>query len=500
VGAPTALPLPTHPSGLVFVCLVAMIRALCFVGLTLRACAQIRVMAPEALVSSFKDTKGRIEGSTATFGAPFYGERILGRLVYGDSKNGHTHCMESDYDVPAPDEDLVAHGDYKEVRLIHIVLVRRGKCSFVTKVKVARKKGAHAVIIVDKENSALTTSDIRRIIVADDGYGDTVDIPSLLISRQDGQQLIDFAKTTNNQVIVEMAWDVPTNHVVIVDLWMSSASRESQRFLKDFSVKRKALNEAIKFVPHYHVFGMQSATDYNHLCTSTDAQFCAEDPDGSGPITGRDVVEEDIRQLCIHEVTKIKRINLDDSSAGAAVVEYAEPFWQYVETMPDSCPLDGPTADARFGKACSETLMGSLGIDIDKVKRCVRISTAEKLRHERENIAWSPRALRINGWRYSGTLDADLVTRAICAGFVKQPDACGQLLEPVDPFKYDKPPETEGVGLGTFVMALLAVAAVTLAGLLLYKRSLTKHIHTTLREEVMLEVQAQMDTYKQLPS
>lgn len=451
-------------------------------------------------MEQFASAKGRIEGSTATFGAPFYGERILGRLVWGESKMNHTHCLEDDYSVPAPDDDLVAHGQYKEVRLIHIVMVRRGKCSFVTKVKVARKKGAHAVVIVDKEGSALTATDIRRIIVADDGYGDTVDIPSLLISRQDGQQLIDYAVMTNNQVIVEMAWDVPTNHVVIVDLWMSSASHETQRFLQEFSKKRRALNEFIKFVPHYHIFSMQVASDYNNLCTSTDAQFCAEDPDGSGPISGKDVIEEDIRQLCIHETTKVKHINLDDSSAGHSLVEFAEKYWQYVESLPTSCPLDAATADARFGKACSETLMGSIGIGIDAVKQCVRETTVDKLRHERENIAWSPRALRINGWRYSGTLDADLVTRAICAGFVKQPDACASLVEPVDPFKNDEPPPTNGVGLTTFVMALLAVAGITLAGLLLYKRSLTRHIHTTLREEVMLEVQAQMDTYKQLPS
>lgn len=468
-------------------------------GLLLRGWAQIRVMAPDTLVNEFKDTKGRIEGSTATFGAPFYGERLLGRLVWGDSKNNDTHCLDSDYDVPRPDE--VTHGNYKEVRLIHIVMVRRGKCSFVTKVKVARKKGAHAVIIVDKENSALTSNDIRRIIVADDGYGDNVDIPSMLISKQDGQSLINAAKT--GQVIVELAWDVPTNHVVIMDLWMSSADREGQRFLKEFSPKRKALNEAVKFVPHFHVFSMQSATDYNNLCTATDAKFCAEDPDGSGPITGKDVLDEDIRQLCIHETTKVKRTNLDDIRMGKvfATVEYAQAFWDYVERFAEACPLDADSEDSRFGEACSERLMGRVGINIDKVKKCVRESKIDKLKHERENIAWSPRALRINGWRYSGTLDADLVTRAICAGFVKQPKECATLVEPVNPWKNDQPrDDDQGVGLSTFILALCVVAGITLAGLLLYKRSLTKHIHTTLREEVMLEVQAQMDTYKQLPS
>ena len=53
----------------------------------------------------------------------------------------------------------------------------------MTKVKVASAKGAHAVIIVDKEDSTLTAHDLQNIIVADDGYGSTISIPSILISK-----------------------------------------------------------------------------------------------------------------------------------------------------------------------------------------------------------------------------------------------------------------------------------------------------------------------------
>merc|ERR1712151_230701 len=107
-------------------------------------------------------------------------------------------------------------------------------------------------------------------------------------------------------------------------------------------------------------------------------------------------------------------------------------------------------------------------------------TTDVKLKDEREHIAWSPRALRINGWRYSGTLDTDLVTRAICAGFVKQPQACKDLVEPIDPFQNRGPtpaPPPGGVGVGSLAIALVLVAVLTLAALILYKRSLTRHIH-----------------------
>jgi len=326
-----------------------------------------------------------------------------------------------------------------------------------------------------------------------------------LISRTEGEKLI--AAVTRSQVIIELAWDVPTNHVVVTDLWMSSGSRESMKFLKDFSPKRKALNDAVKFVPHYHVFGMTSsvavpAQDYNDLCSASDAQYCAEDPDGSGPVTGKMVLDEDVRQLCIHELTKVKHDpNEDLKRKGVVTVEYAAKFWDYVEKLMDRCPVDGDKEPAeRFGRECSEALMRDVGIDADKVRNCVMSTKEDKLRQERQNVAWSPRALRINGWRYSGTMDADLVTRAICAGFIRQPDACAQLVEPVNPFKNmpHDPPQPEGISFSFLFIVLLIIATCSGGVLVLYKHTLTKSIHTALREEVMLEVQSQMDTYKQL--
>eukprot|EP00812_Abedinium_dasypus_P009397 NODE_308_length_1682_cov_751.038722.p1 GENE.NODE_308_length_1682_cov_751.038722~~NODE_308_length_1682_cov_751.038722.p1 ORF type:complete len:486 (-),score=197.53 NODE_308_length_1682_cov_751.038722:225-1574(-) len=448
-------------------------------------------MAPPSLVHKFDSTKGRVDGSTATFGAPFYGERLLGRLVYGESLHNHAHCKEDDYVVPPPDEIPV--GTYSEVRLIHIVLVRRGLCSFVTKVRVGKLKGAHAVIIVDSEDSVLTQADIASTIVSDDGYGDAIDIPSMLISKTDGAPLI--AAATSEQVIIELAWDVPTNHVVAMDLWMSSGSMDSMRFLSDFAPKRRALGHSVSFVPHYHIFAMASTRDYNDLCTDVSAQFCAEDPDGPGPVTGAMVIAEDMRQLCIHEITKVARTT-ETLDQGTHIVEYAEKFWHYVERIPDYCPLKAEDPTKRFGAECSNRLMASVGIPQKKIQQCIMESTEQKLSNERENTAWSPHALRINGWRYSGTLDAELVTRAICAGFVKQPDICKHITEPVNPFKDERP---QGISVGSFVLAVVIVSLITLIAMFLYKRSLTKHMHSTLREEVMLEVQHQFDTtYRQM--
>lgn len=463
--------------------------------LAAQCCAQIRVISPGWLSSSLSNN-GKIEGSTATFGAPFYGDEVIGKLVYGASKGGHQHCTEDDYDVPMDAEDSSQDSG---ARLINIVVVRRGKCSFTTKVKVAYKKGAHAVIIVDQEDSDLKTADLRNIIVGDDGWGDEIHIPSILIAKDEGGKLIDAV--TKSQVVVELSWDVPTNHIVEMDLWMSSGSKESLAFLKDFSPKRQMLNEVMKFTPHFAVFSMPSTDPavYNGMCSDTSGEFCAEDPDGSGLVSGKDVLDEDVRQLCIHELTRVPMAQTE-ARLGAPTVEFAKQYWHYAEKLLEKCPTDAPEAIKRFGFECSVGLMKEVGLDVDAVQRCVTHSANDKLREQREHTAWSPRAIRINGWRYNGILDADLVTRAVCAGFTKKPTECETLIKPRDPFDIYQGilARDQGVSFKTFALGLLLVIAATFCALCLYRRSVKAHLATSVREEVMLEVQAQMAQYNKL--
>jgi len=464
--------------------------AACLFAFWGRAQGQVYVMAPESLVQQYSKTRGSIEGSTATFGAPFYGDRVLGRLVYGESLLGLKHCKDEDYNVPEAKMETKGGSGYKEMRLINIILVRRGDCSFTTKVKVAYAKGAHAVIIVDKEESDLTAKDLRNIIVADDGYGESIRIPSVLISKDDGRPLIEAAK--RQQVIVELAWNLPTNHVVRVDLWMSAASRESLKFLKEFAPKRRTLNRVLSFQPHFAIFGMDSADQMTagSLCSDRTGKYCAEDPDGPGPVTGRDVLDEDLRQLCIHDI--YKKTAKKSVPEGVHKVEYAAEFWDYIERFPDRCPL------SKFGVECSRGLMKEVGIAVAQVDACVKDTGDKKLENERKYPAWSPRALRINGWRYSGVLDADLVTRAVCSGFTEQPEECKELIKPRDPFTPFGDKTVEGVSFSTLIGWLFGTVIFASAALLLYKRYLKKEMRATLREEVMLEVQAQIGEYSRL--
>lgn len=415
---------------------------------------------------------------------------------------------------------------------MHIVMVRLGPCSISSTVRLARTNGAHAVIVVDAENSTLTSEQLKNLIVADDGLGVESRVPSLLISNADGAPLIKAAKT--EAVLVELSWSAPSKHVVAVDFWMSTGSREATRFLQEFSPKRKTLNEDVSFIPHYHVFSMEEEADFaqeSELCTSADAKYCTEDPDGAGPVTGKMVLFEDVRQLCIHGLPKIphedaKRLDAQlgqlsdilqnplgtewkhltnsdkktspDERPTVRIAEYSKKYWDYIERFPDECPLDADEArlaERKFGPECSYRLMEAVHINVEEIRMCENSTAEEKLQYQLKRRAWSPRALRINGWRYAGDLDAELVTRAICSGFVQQPPQCRTLLRPMNPINAAA---VGGVGVSAFLGTLGAVLLLVLLGLCLYRRYLTKHVHARLREEVMLEVQAQMGNYSSL--
>ena len=59
--------------------------------------AQIKLLAPDSLVREYLPSGGNIFASTATFGAPYYGERVLGQILWARSDTGLSHCSKDDY-------------------------------------------------------------------------------------------------------------------------------------------------------------------------------------------------------------------------------------------------------------------------------------------------------------------------------------------------------------------------------------------------------------------
>merc|ERR1712012_945784 len=127
--------------------------------------------------------------------------------------------------------------------------------------------------------------------------------------------------------------------------------------------------------------------------------------------------------------------------------------------------------------------MKLVNIDVDRVNNCVMENKTRYLQTERANQAWSSRALRINGWRYTGMMDAELATKAICSAFRRQPEECKGLTKERNPFVT---PQTSGLKLQELVAWLLGLCVMMGVCMVAYKRYLKKEMRATLREEVML--------------
>ena len=99
-----------------------------------------------------------------------------------------------------------------------IVLVDRGNCTFVTKVRNIEKLGVHLGIIAD--NMAEIT---ENLIMADDGTGSSVNIPSFIIRKGDADIIKQQLLSSPAGVYVKAELEIihPDNRVEY-ELWYST--------------------------------------------------------------------------------------------------------------------------------------------------------------------------------------------------------------------------------------------------------------------------------------
>jgi hypothetical protein len=450
--------------------------------------AQIHIMSPKSLIDEFPAEHGNIYGTTATFGTPYYGERVKGRVRYGTPKTDHHHCTEQGYDI----EDLSGKEE-----MLRIVMVDRGECTFVTKVRIAQEyKNANGVIVVDNTN--MDAKDIAHIIMADDGWGggERVKIPSILISSAQGEK-IKKAIRNGEEVIVELAWDIPTSNVVAIDFWMSSGNREAMKFLSEFKEYVDTLKHQVQFTPHFHIFALPQ--NLNNLCFDSSGQYCAPAPEGSTSVTGAQVLAEDVRQLCIWEKTKETDPHPPPGQEFLGGT-FSPGYWSYIRDFYEFCPINdevGSNTPSTFGQTCSTRVMeGVRHLDKAVIDQCYNSNAEMYLQKQRENVAWSPLALRINGWRYAGPLDSITVMKAVCSGFITPPPECHEWSR----MHYTVIRHRNGVSFSDALMTFGSLVLSLFVIFMCYKRLMTKSVRAALREEVMLEVRSQMADYRQLES
>jgi hypothetical protein len=136
---------------------------------------------------------------------------------------------------PIPEQEFHFHNNTHERKRevqTPFMVADRGGCTFVQKVRNMEDAGVAVAIIVDNN----VDESITDIVMSDDGSGEGIRIPSLLISADDGKKLIAFLeKATELQLkqismVAEFEIKAPDNRVEY-DIWYSSSNDVALDFI-----------------------------------------------------------------------------------------------------------------------------------------------------------------------------------------------------------------------------------------------------------------------------
>ncbi len=378
---------------------------------------ELRFTRPASLAQKYK--KG-MYNKPALFGVPTYGVSITGRIIYA-TPNDRDACQPLDLTILEKDAQPKQGEDF-------IVMVDRGDCTFVTKVRHAQNVGAKAVVVIDNKDE----EDVP--FMADDGTGSTISIPSMLIRKRDGAAIKEDGVGTS--VVATLKWGLPNaNGVVEWAFWTSSYDDNSVEFKKSFELVSAALDDYANFEPHYFfldgaMYGCDATggTACGNQCVNS-GRYCAVDPehDLTSGVSGADVVRENLRQICIW-----REVN------GTG---HPETWWKYINCFQNTC-----VGKTDFSETCSKVCMDQFKINSDLISRCITSSgdyqdkggvnnlIANELAARKEKGVYLLPTVLINNAAYKGSLKCPApvqesrcgVLSAICQSFPANgaPSAC----------------------------------------------------------------------------
>lgn len=376
---------------------------------------------------------GGYDHREALFGIPPYGGSIAQNMYYASDTMCDFNAIDTRSGYPIRSKDPASEeGLMLPWQPPYILMLDRGGCTFVQKVRNAQRVGAAGVIIAD--NSCLCSMERkgechsdpghdceeREPIMADDGSGNDISIPSFLMFKQDAD-LVKAEVMANHPVRIEMTWSLPNpDDRVEYELWTTPTDIISRDFQKDFKEAAVALGKRAYFTPQMYIYdgvrsgcqGDDGENDCYNLCTNN-GRYCATDPDNDldRGISGADVVRESLRRMCIW-----KKYGADD---GVGV-----PWWDYVEEFMFRCNTENYFSNNK----CIDDAMAHAKVDKGAIEQCIDDSggleedaensllEVQLLAKDKSGVVILP-AMYVNRVSIRGSLEFPVVFKAICAGY-----------------------------------------------------------------------------------
>ena len=200
-----------------------------------------------------------------------------------------------------------------------------------------------------------------------------------------------------------------------VDFFYVPSSQYSHKFIEALREVYLKLKDRMIFEPHIVTFTSKSNEYITNNCVSQ-GKYCAFDPDNEGPITGKDVIMEALRQKCIYK---------------AGITQY----FYYMDMFFTQCIT-------KFTEECSNHLIWKSGIDSSDITSCVNNSfnkvnvnfkdnENEILAEEREKVRKLGTThfpnIYINNLLYNGTLATFDLLLSMCSSLNDESQECRNL-------------------------------------------------------------------------
>ncbi|KAL9301692.1 Vacuolar-sorting receptor 5 [Arabidopsis thaliana] len=361
------------------------------------------------------------DAAIANFGLPKYGGFMIGSVVYAGQDAYGCNSFNKTFNTKSP---------YPK-----ILLIDRGVCNFALKIWNGQQSGAAAVLLADNVVEPLITMDTPQD--EDPDFIDKVKIPSALILRSFGDSLKKALKR-GEEVIMKMDWSesIPNpDERVEYELWANTNDEcgvhcdKQIDFIKNFKGMAQILEKGgyTLFRPHYISWVCPKELLLSKQCRTqciNQGRYCALDTkqEFEDGYNGKDVVYENLRQLCVHKVAKEKNTSWV--------------WWDYVTDFNIRCSMK----EKKYSRECAETIVESLGLSLEKIKKCIGDPDADvenevlkaeeafqlQLGQENRGIVTIFPTLMINNAQYRGKLERTAVLKAICSGFKErtEPSIC----------------------------------------------------------------------------
>ncbi|CDW80556.1 vacuolar sorting receptor 3 [Stylonychia lemnae] len=396
----------------------------------------------------------------------------IGRLYY-DADN-HYGCKEFSHQDFQVDYD----GDITPFYIVE----RGGGCSFVTKVRNLENIEVSVVIIVNDSDK-----EVEDIVLSDDGTGGGIRIPSMIITKTDGKKLIDFVKRASQTeldqlaLMAEFMMEKPDNRVEY-DLWFTSSNDRALDFITDFQQYDQKFGDKVLFTPHY-VFWKCPYCEKKYLDNDcyANGKYCAVDPQVN--MTGREIIQEDLRQKCIY-----------DKVYGSNKNRFM--WWTYIKYVHYNCY-------STINADCSKNAHQKLGLDFQETQKCVAdsfsdsnwdLSTTTNKVIDSEIDYWKQYgsgifpSIVINNRTYRGQIESLAVFNAICAGFEIAPNYCQSTLGSYTPDFLDK---GDGIKGSVIVLIVLALIFINFVIVYCYRR----HAKRELQQNMQVHIESAVSQY-----